>query len=80
MKRLIRVTAAANYLGLSPDTLKRWAKHKMCPSLKSPFGQLYWSQEMLDDIRNNMLNITEDEYDDAENENAPNDLREPSRV
>jgi predicted site-specific integrase-resolvase len=53
--RLIRVTQASEYLGLSPNTLRNWVRAGLVPVLKSPTKRWFWTRELLDEIRNNMI-------------------------
>ncbi len=53
--RLIRVTQASEYLGLSPNTLRNWVRAGLITALKSPTKRLFWTQELLDEIKNQMI-------------------------
>ncbi len=55
MRRLIRITEASGYLGVSSTALRRWVKADLCPVMKSPGGRWFWSRQLLDEIKNNML-------------------------
>ncbi len=55
MRQMLRLGAAAKYLGTSPTSLKRWANLGLCPCLKSPLGQRYWTKELLDKIYQDMI-------------------------
>jgi excisionase family DNA binding protein len=53
--RLVRITEASEYLGLSPTTVRRWVREGLCPVLKSPGGRWFWNYSLLEEIKNNML-------------------------
>jgi predicted site-specific integrase-resolvase len=51
----MRVTQASEYLGLSPNTLRAWVRAGLVPVMKSPTKRWFWTRELLDEIRNNMI-------------------------
>ncbi len=54
-RKMLRLSAAAAYLGTSPTSLKRWTNLGLCPCLKSPMGHRYWTTQLLDEIFENMV-------------------------
>jgi excisionase family DNA binding protein len=55
MKKLVRITEAADYLGVSVTALRRWVREGLCPVLVSPGGRWFWNYSMLEEIKNHML-------------------------
>ncbi len=55
MTRLIRITQASAYLGLSPTTVRRWVRSGLIPVFKGPSNRWWWTKQLLDEIKNDML-------------------------
>ncbi len=55
MKKLVRITESAEYLGVSVTALRRWVREGLCPVLVSPGGRWFWNYTMLEEIKNHML-------------------------
>jgi predicted site-specific integrase-resolvase len=53
--RMLNLSKAAEYLGVAGPTLKRWSNAGLCPAYKTPLGHRRWTTEMLDDIKDAML-------------------------
>jgi hypothetical protein len=70
--RLIRVTQASEYLGLSPNTLRNWVRAGLVPVLKSPTKRWFWTRELLDEIRNNMIDEGNNHVANASTPGTPN--------
>lgn len=57
MKKLLRLSDAADYLGISAATLHRWRSAGLVPAYRSRAhgGRFYWDRDQLDDIKQQML-------------------------
>jgi predicted site-specific integrase-resolvase len=55
MARLIRITQASAYLGLSPTTVRRWVRSGLIPVFRGPSNRWWWTKQLLDEIKNDML-------------------------
>jgi excisionase family DNA binding protein len=47
-KKVIAIGEAANYLGISRDTLRRWEKRGRLKALRSPTNRRFYTKEQLD--------------------------------
>jgi excisionase family DNA binding protein len=60
-RRLMRITEASEYLGISPTTLRVWVRAGLVPVMKSPTGRYFWTTDMLNTIRESMVTVLSDE-------------------
>ncbi len=54
-KNMYRITEASEYLGLSPTTVRSWVRQGLIPVFRGPSGRQWWSKDLLDEIKNGML-------------------------
>lgn len=61
--QLIPITRAARILGVHPNTLRSWADRGLVPVTRLPSGYRRFSQEQLEQIRTQMLQLKLPETD-----------------
>jgi predicted site-specific integrase-resolvase len=66
MARLIRITQASAYLGLSPTTVRRWVRSGLIPVFKGPSNRWWWTKQLLDEIKNDMLERGNDVHTESQ--------------
>ncbi len=52
---MYRISQASAYLGLSPTTVRDWVRKGLIPVYRGPSGRRWWTRQLLDEIKNNML-------------------------
>jgi excisionase family DNA binding protein len=69
--RLMSVSEAAAYLGVSPASLRKWSNSGLVPTYRTPGGQRRYSVEDLDSFMRSMR---------EPKQGAPSEPRDPSEA
>jgi excisionase family DNA binding protein len=54
MAKMMRIREAADYVGVSDASLRRWVKRGHIEVMRSPDNRWFWTREMLDDVTKGM--------------------------